>query len=144
MCNLSYARRIISVEVILEARLYREFFRALSNQTRFSIVQLLRERPHYVNEMVEKLGIEQSRVSHNLACLLNCGFVEWEWNSKNKVYRLNSDLQPILAGIEKHLAKYAPALDSCKTLESESRPVVVIAKAKELGPGSRAIQRKRK
>ena len=144
MCNLSYARRIISVEVILEARLYREFFRALSNQTRFSIVQLLRERPHYVNEMVEKLGIEQSRVSHNLACLLNCGFVEWEWNSKNKVYRLSSDLQPILAGIEKHLAKYAPALDSCKTLESESRPVVVIAKAKELGPGSRAIQRKKK
>ena len=69
----------------MEARLYREFFRALSNQTRFSIVQLVRERPHYVNEMVEKLGIEQSRISHNLACLLNCGFVEWEWNGKNKV-----------------------------------------------------------
>jgi DNA-binding transcriptional ArsR family regulator len=115
----------------LEARLYREFFRALSNQARFSIVQLLRERPHYVNEMVEKLGIEQSRISHNLACLLNCGFVEWEWNGKNKVYRLNSELQPVLTGIEKHLAKYAPALDSCKTLESESKPVVVIAKANQ-------------
>jgi DNA-binding transcriptional ArsR family regulator len=133
-----------TVEVILEARLYREFFRALSNQTRFSIVQLLRSRPHYVNEMVEKLSIEQSRVSHNLACLLNCGFVVWEWNGKNKVYRLNPDLQPVLAGIEKHLVRYAPALDSCKTLESESRPVVVIAKTKEVGPGSRAIGRKRK
>jgi len=109
----------------LEARLYREFFRALSNQTRFSIVQLLREKPHYVNEMVEKLGIEQSRISHNLACLLNCGFVEWEWSGKNKVYRLNSELQPVLTGIEKHLAKYAPALDS------ESKPVVVIAKANQ-------------
>ncbi len=76
------------MEVTLEARLYREFFRALSNQTRFSIVQLLRERPHYVNEMAERLGIEQSRISHNLACLLNCGFVEWDWNGKNKVYRL--------------------------------------------------------
>src|SRR5216684_2331305 len=102
MCNLSYARCIISLEVNLEARLYREFFRALSNQTRFSIVQLLRDRPHYVNEMVEKLGIE------------------------------------------KHLVKYAPALDSCQTLESELKPVVVIAKAKEVGPGSRAIPRKRK
>jgi DNA-binding transcriptional ArsR family regulator len=128
----------------LEARFYREFFRALSNQTRFSIVQLLRERPHFVNEMAESLGIEQSRVSHNLACLLNCGFVEWDWNGKNKVYRLNPDLQPVLAGIEKHLAKYAPALDSCKTLESESNPVVVIAKAKQLGLGSRAIGKKRK
>ena len=115
----------------MEARLYREFFRALSNQTRFSIVQLLREKPHYVNEIVEKLGIEQSRISHNLACLLNCGFVEWEWSGKNKVYRLNSELQPVLIGIEKHLAKYAPALDSCKTLESESKAVVMNAKASQ-------------
>jgi DNA-binding transcriptional ArsR family regulator len=132
------------LEVILESRLYREFFRALSNQTRFSIVQLLRNKPHYVNEMVEKLGIEQSRVSHNLACLLNCGFVEWEWNGKNKVYRLNSELQPILTGIEKHLAKYAPALDSCKTLESESKRVVVIAKVNELEPRRRIFGRKGK
>jgi len=130
------------MEVTLEARLYREFFRALSNQTRFSIVQLLRERPHYVNEMAERLGIEQSRISHNLACLLNCAFVEWDWNGKNKVYRLNSDLQPVLAGIEKHLVKYAPALDSCKTLESESKRVVVIAKANQIGARRRPHGRK--
>jgi DNA-binding transcriptional ArsR family regulator len=116
----------------LEFHLYREFFRALSNQARFSIVQLLRERPHYVNELVEKLSIEQSRVSHNLACLLNCGFVEWEWNGKNKVYRLNPDLNPVLTGIEKHLVKYAPALDTCKTLASESKPVVFMARSSEL------------
>jgi DNA-binding transcriptional ArsR family regulator len=116
----------------LEFNLYREFFRALSNQARFSIVQLLRERPHYVNELVEKLSIEQSRVSHNLACLLNCGFVEWEWNGKNKVYRLNPDLNPVLTGIEKHLVKYAPALDTCKTLARESKPVVFVARSSVL------------
>ncbi len=126
----------------MEARLYREFFRALSNQTRFAMVQLLRERPHYVNEMAERLGVEQSRVSHNLACLLNCGFVEWEWNGKNKVYRLNSDLQPVLTGIEKHLVKYAPALDSCQTLESESKQVVVIANANQIGARRRPLGRK--
>jgi DNA-binding transcriptional ArsR family regulator len=124
MLSVSY-----KLEVTLNFRPYREFFRALSNQTRFSIVQLLRKRPYYVNELVERLGIEQSRVSHNLACLLNCGFVEWEWNGKNKVYRLHPDLQPILVGIEKHLTKYAPALESCQTLESESKPIVVIAGA---------------
>lgn len=128
----------------MEFRLYREFFRALSNQTRFSIVQLLRDKPHYVNEMAEKLGIEQSRVSHNLACLLNCGFVESEWNAKNKVYRLNPDLHPVLTGIEKHLVKYAPALASCRTLERESNPVVVIAKSVEPAPRSRTLKRKRK
>jgi DNA-binding transcriptional ArsR family regulator len=112
----------------LHFRLYREFFRALGNHTRFVIVQLLRERPHYVNEIVERLQIGQSRVSHSLACLLNCGFVEWEWQGKNKVYRLNSDLLPILSGIEKHLARFAPALDSCQVLEREAKPVVLIPK----------------
>ncbi len=110
-------------------RPYREFFRALSNQTRFAIVQLLRKKPHYVNEMVERLGVEQSRISHNLACLQNCGFVEWEWNGKNKVYRLNPDLLPVLSGIETHLLKYAPKLESCQMLERESKPIVVIANA---------------
>jgi DNA-binding transcriptional ArsR family regulator len=131
-------------EATLEARLYQEFFRALSNQTRFSIVQLLREKPHYVNEMAERLGLEQSRISHNLACLLNCGFVKWEWNGKNKVYRLNADLQPVLTGIEKHLIKYAPALDSCKTLKSESKGFVVIAKANQVGARRRPLGRKAK
>ncbi|HKR85305.1 MAG TPA: helix-turn-helix domain-containing protein [Terriglobales bacterium] len=90
-------------------------------------------KPHYVNEIAEKLRIEQSRVSHNLACLLNCGFVEWEWRGKSKVYRINSNLQPVLAGIEKHLANYAPALKRCKTLKSESMPVVVIASTSQSG-----------
>lgn len=110
-------------------RLYREFFRALGNQTRFAIVQLLRDRPHYVGEMVDELKMEQSRVSHNLGCLLNCGFVQWEWQGKNKVYRLHPDLTPILSAIDRHIAKYAPALDSCQVLECESKPVVVVAKS---------------
>jgi len=127
MYDISY-----QAEAILNFRLYREFFRALANQARFSIVQLLREKPHYVNEIVEELKLEQSRVSHNLACLLNCGFVEWEWTGKNKVYRLSSDVLPILAGIDKHLVKFAPALDSCQVLENESKPVFVIAKPRPL------------
>jgi DNA-binding transcriptional ArsR family regulator len=121
----------------LLSRLYREFFKALSNETRFAIVHLLRSGPHHVSEIVDKLGVEQSRVSHNLACLLNCGFVLWEWQGKNKVYRLNPDLLPVLAGIEKHLARYAPALESCGVLEAESKPVVIISKATQKSSRSR-------
>ncbi len=102
-------------------KLYREFFRALSNRTRFAIVQMLRERPHYVGELAEKLGFEQSRISHNLSCLLNCGFVQWEWQGKNKVYRLHSDLPPILAAIDRHILRYGPALNSCAVLDSEAK-----------------------
>jgi DNA-binding transcriptional ArsR family regulator len=107
--------------VFLLANLYRDFFRAFSNPTRFAIVQLLRDRPHYVGEIAGNLRLEQSRVSHNLACLLHCGFVEWEWREKNKVYRLNPQLLPILAGIEKHLSRYAPSLNTCQVLEAESQ-----------------------
>lgn len=121
--------------------LYREFFRALGNQTRFEIVQLLRDRPHYVGEIVEALRMEQSRVSHNLACLLTCGFVERGWQGKNKFYRLNSDLLPVLSGIEKHLTRFAPALESCRVLENESKPVVVVAKP---ALGSRQIRPRRR
>jgi len=109
----------------LLSRLYREFFRALANETRFSLVRLLRERPHHVGELAERLGYEQSRVSHNLACLLNCGFVSWEWKGKNKVYRLNPDLFPVLSGIDRHLDHYAPALKRCAVLDAESKPALV-------------------
>ncbi len=124
-------------------RLYREFFRALANQTRFSIVQLLRDKPHYVGQIVEKLGMEQSRVSHNLGCLLNCGFVQWEWQGKNKVYRLHPDLLPILNAIDKHLARYAPALESCQVLETESKPVVIVPRVTETMPSTRRRGRRR-
>lgn len=123
------------------AQLYREFFRALSNPTRFAIVQLLRERPHYVGEMAGKLAFEQSRVSHNLGCLLNCGFVEWEWRGKNKVYRLHSDLTPILSAIDKHLGRYASALESCQVLKNESKPVVIVARSAEATRYSRRPRR---
>ena len=125
----------------MQFRLYREFFRAISNPTRFAIVQLLRERPHYVGELVEELGFEQSRVSHNLGCLLNCGFVVSEWNGKNKVYSLNPEILPVLIGIEKHLTRYAPSLDSCQTLEAEKQPLVIIAKPAPTGRTSNRPRR---
>lgn len=48
-----------------------------------------------------------------------------EWQGKNKVYRLNPDMFQILSGIERHLARYAPALDSCCVLEAESKPLII-------------------
>ena len=109
-------------------RLYKEFFRALANHARFRIVQLLRQEPCNVGEIADKLELEQSRVSHSLACLLNCGFVLWEWQGKNKVYRLNPELTSVLTGIERHLARFAPALDSCQVLEKESSQVLIVSR----------------
>ena len=123
-------------------RLYKEFFRALGNHSRFRIIQLLRQAPCHVGEIAEDLELEQSRVSHNLACLLNCGFVLWDWQGKNKVYRLNPEVPSVLAGIEKHLARYAPALDSCRVLEQEATPVVIVSRPGPLQRGRKRDARK--
>jgi len=83
-----------------------------------------------------KARVPAGRVSHNLACLLNCGFVLSEWQGKNKVYRLNPDMDEILTGIEEHLAQYAPALDSCGVLKAESKPIVIVRTTPSQLPGS--------
>ena len=49
------------------SRLYREFFKALSNETRFGIVDLLRSGPHHVSEIVEKFSFRIRATSQHVA-----------------------------------------------------------------------------
>ena len=65
--------------------LYKLFFKAFSNKTRFDIINLLRKGPKHVSDICKELNFEQSRVSHNLKCLEDCGFVNSKWNGKNKI-----------------------------------------------------------
>jgi len=64
------------------------FFRALGDPTRLAIVQYLLERPHTVTELVEKLGVSQSRVSNHLACLRWCRFVNYERQGRQVIYSI--------------------------------------------------------
>ncbi len=97
---------------------YRLFFKAFSNQTRFGIIHLLREGPKNVTEISRELGFEQSRVSHNLKCLENCGFVNSTWNGKHKIYSLDEEhIVPILCEIERHIEKYSKRLKCCGVLQ---------------------------
>jgi len=96
---------------------YKLFFKAFSNSTRFRIIQLLRKGPKNVSQICEDLKFEQSRVSHNLKCLLATGFVRCEWDGKNKIYSLDSKyIIPILNNMEKHIDKYNERLEKCGVL----------------------------
>ncbi len=96
---------------------YRLFFKALSNKTRFEIVNLLIKGPRNVTEISRRLGFEQSRVSHNLKCLENCGFVSAKWDGKRRVYSLDGEhILPILKGIDWHIDKYNERLKCCGVL----------------------------
>jgi len=103
---------------------WKYFARVLSNRTRFDIIMLLRKEGELsVSEMCEKLGYEQSRVSHNLRCLLNCGFVEVKQKGKRRIYRISETTSRILDALETHMAEYQKRLVSCGVLREESEDV---------------------
>ncbi|MEE8115167.1 MAG: metalloregulator ArsR/SmtB family transcription factor [Nitrososphaerales archaeon] len=101
-------------------QLYRRFFQAIANQTRFSILELLRDGPRSVGEIVDELAFEQSRVSHSLGCLLNCGLLLVEPDGKNRIYRLNPQLLSVLEGIDEHIVHYGQQLRECEKMAPEA------------------------
>ncbi len=97
---------------------YTLFFKALSNETRLRILDLLSKGPRNVTEIGEALDIEQSMISHNLTCLINCGFVVANQNGKNKVCSLNEEtVIPLLQIIDRHVEQYGQSLEGCTVLK---------------------------
>lgn len=97
---------------------YKLFFKAFSNKTRFEIIKLLRKSPKHVSDICKELGFEQSRVSHNLKCLVDCGFVNNRYEGKNRVYSLDEKyIMPILKNIDAHIKHYNKRLRTCGVLK---------------------------
>ena len=83
------------------------FFKSLCNDTRLGIVLCLKNGPKNVSQLTDELKMEQSRVSHNLQCLTQNGFVTVKQEGKQRIYSLNKDtIIPIFKGIEKHIIKH--------------------------------------
>src|SRR3989344_3473604 len=100
--------------------LHRLFFKAFSNQTRLEIIQLLRKESSTVTEIYEKTGFEQSRVSHNLRCLVHCGFVKVTQNGNFREYSLDEEtIIPIVDLFDKHIQKYKERLENCGVIKDD-------------------------
>lgn len=64
-------------EAPAETDLVAKYFRGLGDPTRLKILELLNEHGELsVGQLVERLGIAQTKVSNHLSCLRWCGFVE--------------------------------------------------------------------
>ncbi len=93
-------------------------FRALSNDSRVSILNLLRDGPKSVGQISKALRLEQTAVSHNLKCLTFCGLVTSNRLGKTIEYSLNQEtVEPLLRIADRHVSKYAANLRTCETLE---------------------------
>jgi DNA-binding transcriptional ArsR family regulator len=122
----------------MQYHLYREFFRAVANPVRFGIIERLRRQPASVGELAAELKLEQSHVSHALACLLRCGFALRSAEGKQRIYRINPEIETILAKVEEQLDRYASQLEQCDVLRGERQPNVVIGVLQHTPPFSRS------
>jgi ArsR family transcriptional regulator, cadmium/lead-responsive transcriptional repressor len=88
-------------------RAYKLFFGTLVSEPRLKIINLLRKGKKNVSEIMEKMGMDQTSVSHNLARLKKCGFVTMEIDKKFRYYKINEKtILPLMEIIEKHMSQH--------------------------------------
>ncbi len=91
-----------------------KFARGLGDLTRLRIVRFLLDGPRCVGEIVQHLGLPQSRVSNQLACLKWCGYVVTERQGRSIIYRLVDErVRTILTLMREIVADHAAELASC-------------------------------
>ncbi len=95
----------ISEKELSEA--YKIFFGTLVSESRLRIINILREGKKNVSELIFKLGMDQTHVSHDLQRLRRCGFVLTEKEGKFVYYRLNKEtIGQLMNIIDKHMENY--------------------------------------
>src|SRR5438309_10999517 len=65
-----------------------ETLKALGESNRFQIVELLRDGPRPVGEMVHRLGLRQPQVSKHLRVLSDAGLVDVRVDAQRRIYAL--------------------------------------------------------
>ena len=94
-------------------------FQTLADPMRLRIVETLRHGEHAVNDLVEKVEIQQSGVSRHLRILHEAGFVRVRPQGQKRLYSLRPEpfreLDAWVSGYRKfweaRLDKFAEALD---------------------------------
>ncbi|HLC78364.1 MAG TPA: metalloregulator ArsR/SmtB family transcription factor, partial [Candidatus Nanoarchaeia archaeon] len=86
---------------------YKIFFGTLVSESRLKIISLLRTGGKNVSEIMKELEMDQTAVSHDLARLRQCGFVNTIREGKFIYYSLNDKtINPIMKLIDEHMSQY--------------------------------------
>ncbi len=95
------------------------FFDAFGNHNRFMVLNELMKGPECPSDLQKKLNIEQSNLSHDLKCLVNCRFVDIKRQGRKRVYSLTPETAEIINEINTHIEKYRNYLKKCNVLKEE-------------------------
>ena len=67
-------------------------FKVLGDKRRMEIMRLLKQRPHYGNELAEKLKITPATISHHMNALMNNRLIVLEHDGTKLIYSINEEL----------------------------------------------------
>ncbi len=111
--------RAVPAGELASLELTAKFFRGLGDPTRLKIVELLLEEGEMpVKALVERLGVQQGRVSSHLACLKWCGYVTSRSDGRHAVYRVTDRrVRRIVALARQMVARNAEQLYACTRIE---------------------------
>jgi ArsR family transcriptional regulator, cadmium/lead-responsive transcriptional repressor len=103
-----------------EPELVAKYFRGLGDPTRLRILRLLAGGGELsVGELVDRLGLPQSKVSNHLACLRWCGFAQSRREHRTVYYRLADDrVSGIIELAQALLRDNAEHVAACRVIDA--------------------------
>src|SRR6266566_7269708 len=94
--------------------------RALAEPSRFQIVELLRDGPRPVGDMVQRLRLRQPQVSKHLRVLGDAGLVEFRVDAQRRIYALRpAPLQELEVWLERYRRLWEDNFERLDTLLDE-------------------------
>jgi DNA-binding transcriptional ArsR family regulator len=101
-------------------------FRSLADPVRLAIVARLAQGEARVVDLTREVGLAQSTVSKHLACLRDCGLVNYRTEGRQSFYSLaRPELIDLLRSAERLLAETSTAVVLCPIYGEAARAVEV-------------------
>ncbi|MFE3450432.1 ArsR/SmtB family transcription factor [Nonomuraea sp. NPDC059194] len=111
---ISEGGRCVSADIAAGLSPAAALFHSLSDETRLRIVARLARGEARVVDLTGELGLAQSTVSKHLACLRDCGLVDYRAEGRQSFYALTRpELMDLLASAEQLLAATGHAVALC-------------------------------
>ncbi|NBE97739.1 winged helix-turn-helix transcriptional regulator [Nonomuraea sp. KC401] len=108
------AGRCVRIDIAVGVPPAAALFHSLADETRLRIVARLARGEARVVDLTAELGLAQSTVSKHLACLRDCGLVDYRAEGRQSFYSLTRpELMDLLASAEQLLAATGHAVTLC-------------------------------
>ncbi|MEV0151382.1 MULTISPECIES: metalloregulator ArsR/SmtB family transcription factor [unclassified Nonomuraea] len=113
--------RCVSADITAGISPAAALFHSLADETRLRIVQRLARGEARVVDLTTQLALAQSTVSKHLACLRDCGLVDYRAEGRQSFYSLTRpELMDLLASAEQLLSATGHAVALCPVAGPDS------------------------